>query len=130
MRDRRVYNKTFYANNRESIRIKNKLWREKYPWYDCWRNAHARCEDPRNKNFKRLNAAGIKCTLTREEVAILWKRDNGHLLNIPSIDRIDPSKNYVFSNCRFIEFLDNVLRRTNPGYDPKYNEPHVEGWTD
>lgn len=111
MKDRREKNKIWYANNKEACKVKNKLYREKFPWYDCWRNAHARCEDPRNKNFKHLNDAEIICTLTKEEVAILWKRDSAHLLNIPSIDRIDPKENYEFYNCRFVEFIDDVNRR-------------------
>lgn len=100
-----------YLKNKTAILARNKLYRQKFPWYDCWRNAHARCEDPRNKNFARLKCCGIICTLTKQEVSILWKRDNASSLNIPSIDRIDTKKNYEFSNCRFVEFIDNVNRR-------------------
>lgn len=104
-------NKSYYAENKEYYRQKNRAWREKYPWYDCWRNAHARCEDPRNKNYQRLSAAGIICTLTKEEVIFMWNRDNASSLIIASIDRIDATKNYELCNCRFFEFIDNVNRK-------------------
>lgn len=106
-----MYNKEYYHSHKEYFRQKNKDWRKRNPWYDCWRNAHARCKDPRNKNYNRLSTAGIICDLTKEQVVILWKRDNASSLNIPSIDRIDSKKNYTFDNCRFIEFIDNVHRR-------------------
>lgn len=110
----KVPTKEQYQINKDKYRQQNKAYRQKFPWYDCWRNAHARCEDPRNKNYNRLKAAGITCDLTKDQVAILWKRDNGASLIIPSIDRIEPKKNYTFDNCRFIEFIENVHRRTNP----------------
>lgn len=37
----------------------------------------------------------------------LWFRDNAFEMKSPSIDRIDPSKGYVKSNCRYLERSEN-----------------------
>ncbi len=70
-----------------------------------------RCNSPNDRRYKRYGGRGIKVELTKEELLFLWNRDRAHLLDIPSIDRIDPDKNYCLENCRFIEKKLNTRRR-------------------
>jgi len=46
--------------------------------------------------------------MTPNDFKDLWFRDRAYLLKKPSIDRIEEKKGYIKSNCRFIEFLDNI----------------------
>lgn len=121
------YSPENYRKNKESILASNKKFRIDNPWYDCWRNAHRRCTDPKNKNYFRMKTDGIICVLTKEEVIFMWTRDRGHLLKKPSIDRIDAKGHYEISNCRFIEFLDNVKRMHDPSFEL---QPAEMAWTD
>lgn len=59
----------------------------------------------RNWSFSKSRAHTRKMehTLTVADFKALWERDDAHLLEHPSIDRIDPNKGYVEGNCRFIE---------------------------
>lgn len=72
-----------------------------------WLNIHYRCENPNDKKYKYYGGKGIRVELTKYELNTLWNRDNANSLKQASIDRINSSKNYVYSNCRFIEMEDN-----------------------
>lgn len=80
-----------------------KRFRLKNPWYEMWRNAKARCEDPKHKSYKYCGAYGIKFLLTQHQVESLFNWHGGHWMKCPSLDRIDANKDYVFDNCRVIE---------------------------
>jgi hypothetical protein len=66
-----------------------------------------RCCLPNQKYYKK----GIKCFLTVDMLETFWVRDSAFLMEKPSIDRIDNSKDYTLENCRFIELDEN--RRNN-----------------
>lgn len=85
-----------------------------YKWMPILYGARCRCRNPRHRSYKRYGGRGIKCVLTKEEIACLWVRDGAEKLRRPSLDRIDNDGNYEFNNCRFIELSDNS-RRTH-GY--------------
>ena len=88
-----------------------KAFRLRNRWYRPLEYAKRRCTDPKHKEYHRYGGRGIVCTLTREEAIYIYKRDNGDLLERPSLDRIDPEGNYSFENCRFIEWIDNVTKK-------------------
>lgn len=100
-----------------------RVFRARYPWYDCWRNANRRCNDVNHKSYKYSGAKGIKFYLSREDAAHLWERDKAYLMERPSIDRIDATKHYTFDNCRFMEFLENIMR-------PHLEREEVTEWID
>jgi hypothetical protein len=78
-------------------------FRLKHPWYNLYVNAKQRCENPKAKSYKYCGGIGIKFRLTMHQVEILFNWHGGHWMKSPSLDRIDPSKDYVFDNCRVIE---------------------------
>ena len=83
---------------------------EERPWRRTLDRIKTRCTNPNEKSYKHYGGRGIKCLITAKELEFLWKRDNASKLKKPSIDRINNDGNYEFSNCRFIENLDNVKR--------------------
>ena len=62
-----------------------------------------RCEDLKHDKYKYYGGKGIKVRMTIEELEELWEACEADSLNHPSINRIDPSKDYTFQNCEFIE---------------------------
>lgn len=93
-------------------------FRMKNPWYDYWRDARRRCEDPEHKNYRYYGFKGITFDLTREQCAEIWERDRAHEMDVPSIDRIDEMGHYTFDNCRFIELELNLNLRWNKSVEP------------
>lgn len=85
-------------------------WSTTTPWYRFLHWARNRCRYPSSKMYHRYGGRGIKCLLTHQEVKILWERDKASKLKRPSLDRIDPDKNYEFENCRFIELEENIRK--------------------
>lgn len=90
----------------------------KKPWYVNWRCARRRCTDSNHKKYKWYGGKGIQFRLTQEECAALWERDKAAIMDRPELDRIDTNKDYELSNCRFIEKIDNLLRRLNAKPEP------------
>ena len=89
----------------------SKQYRKDKPWCRWWVGAYQRCTNPKHRSFYRYGGRGIKFYLTMEDLETLWYRDGAWKLNKPSLDRIDNDGDYKFSNCRFIELRDNILRR-------------------
>lgn len=77
--------------------------REKNPWIKTYGSILARC----NTHGRPYNKKGIKVAVTKEQIRDIWFRDKAYLMDKPSIDRIDPKKDYEYSNCRFIELRVN-----------------------
>ncbi len=103
------------------------IYRKLYRWFRPWEYAKRRCRDVNHTKYIYYGGRGIKCTLTREEVIKLYERDNGYLLDKPSIDRIDPDGDYCYDNCRFIELVDNIKRGSSRELEVK---PEPKEWTD
>lgn len=64
----------------------------------------------RHKKFisSRAPKKGIENKITTAELKELWERDSASKMKKPSVDRKDPNKGYVKSNCRFIEHAENA----------------------
>lgn len=103
--DKKEYNKK-YRQTKKAKEAKKRAtlkYHKKYPWAPNYSSMAQRCK--RNKYYK-----GIKVLMTREDVKLLWERDNACKMKYPTIDRINPKKDYIFSNCRFMEKIENSRR--------------------
>ncbi len=85
-------------------------YRKKYPWKQILLHIKSRCNNPNDKFYHRYGKRRIKCLITEEEIKKLWFRDKAWKLKKPSIDRKDNNGNYIYSNCRFIEMIDNCIK--------------------
>lgn len=93
----------------------------KYPLYAIYKDIKRRCYNPQRSNYKYYGGKGIKmCDEWRTHYSNFkkWALENGYTYNLSlpreerlSIDRIDPSKDYEPSNCRWIKFKENRQRR-------------------
>lgn len=82
-------------------------YHRKNPWYRALAGAKRRCNYPKDEGYRKYGGRGIKCLLTLGDVKYLWLRDCAHLMETPSIDRLDPGGHYELSNCRFLEHSEN-----------------------
>ena len=93
----------------------------KYPLYNIYKDIKRRCYNPKRSNYKFYGAKGIKLCdewLHSYKCFKEWALKNGYFYdkNLSreqrlSIDRIDPTKDYEPSNCRFIPLCENRKRR-------------------
>lgn len=83
---------------------KKKSWYQSLqPWERSYHSAYARCNYKSDSNYLKYGGKGIRLLMTKDEFKVLWERDNGERMKRPTIDRLDSKKDYVFSNCRFVE---------------------------
>ena len=75
---------------------------KRHPIYDIWTNMKDRCYNPNFKQFKDYGGRGITvCEEWQEFIPFMeWATKNGYKREL-QIDRIDNSKGYSPSNCRF-----------------------------
>jgi hypothetical protein len=87
-------------------------WHARNPWARFLIWARDRCA---REKRGRMNypALGIKCHLVMDDVRGAWIRDGASGMVQPSLDRIDPSGDYVRANIRFLEFAENRRRAGN-----------------
>jgi len=110
--------KDWYLKNKEELKIKRKQYIEKNRgkinktiqnlrtrcrWYQSYNNVYSRCNNPKNITYKNYGGKGIKCLMKPNDFKLLWFRDKAYLMKQPSIHRKNNRKNYIISNCRFIE---------------------------
>ena len=95
----------------EKGKSSEKRYLQNNPWMKSLIPARRRCNDPNFDSYPSYGGRGIKFLLTPKQGRELWVRDGAYLMDNPSIDRIDPSKDYAFDNCRFIELTHNIKRK-------------------
>ena len=90
-------------------------WHKRNPWNRHLDGARTRCKGRgKNGHYKKM---GIECHLNGADVRFLYIRDCADQFKEPSLDRIDPKKDYTRGNCRFMEFQENRMRAL-----------HGDGW--
>ena len=82
--------------------------------FNIWRDMIRRCENPKRQNYKWYGAKGI--TVCEEwhdfDTFVKWALSSGYKDNL-TIDRIDNSKNYEPSNCRWLNKKEQCRHRTS-----------------
>lgn len=85
-----------------------------------WNQIKARCHNPNAQDYQHYGARGVR--MCREwfgdsDQFVLWSLQNGYKYypdkvkgDQLSIDRIDPTKNYMPENCRWIPHRENCSR--------------------
>lgn len=97
--------------------------RTKLPWWSNYSNARWRCSNPRNKNYY---GKGIKFNLTLWQVGHLYYRDGADRMKRPSINRINSTGNYEFSNCNFLELSENSKSFLGKKHDQKFRNALIK----
>ena len=89
---------------------KQYLYKKRKPWVRFVEWARRRCADtdPEGPNYWHYAAKGIKCRITSRDLEEIWERDGAALMKRPSLDRIDPKKDYCRTNVRFVEWYMNI----------------------
>jgi hypothetical protein len=104
------YHKKYYKQHRKFMIKESTKWHKKtfkkYPWLKTFASIKRRVNH--SAHYKLYN---IKNFLTKDEIKFLWFRDKAVLMKKPSIDRIDGYGDYIFDNCRFIEYQENLSRK-------------------
>ena len=83
--------------------------------YETWCDMRKRCENPNSKSYKHYGAKGISvCDEWKADFTSFyhWAINNGYSDDL-TIDRIDSSKGYDPSNCRWITRKEQNRNRSN-----------------
>jgi len=97
-----IYRRPWEIKNRVKNKAKNKKWKKDHPWINSYNGARGRC-----KKDSIYGKKGIRFFMALQDFKTLWFRDKAYNLKKPSIHRKDSKKNYVISNCKFIELREN-----------------------
>lgn len=74
------------------------------PWTKVRSRIYTRCFHDKSSSYY----GRVKANISIAQIKRLWFRDEAYKMARPSIDRIDPRKDYTFDNCRFIELAENL----------------------
>lgn len=89
--------------------------------YGVWEQMRSRCNNANNPRYSCYGGKGITVCKEWDDYAVFreWAYKNGYKPAIngtkrgdrPSIDRINPDKGYMPSNCRWLSVSDNIRKR-------------------
>ena len=110
--------------------------RRKSKLYIIWIGMKQRCNNPNNTNYKNYGAKGIRVCKEWDKsfdnfynwaLSIKYKENKNIKL---TIDRIDNTKGYYPSNCRFLTLKEQQNNRTNNHLITYKGETHtVSQWS-
>jgi hypothetical protein len=103
----RIWYKSLSDSKKKERYEKTKEYFVKYPWLKSYYAARDRVF---NNNPIHYRYHGIEFSMTKDDFRELWFRDKADEMDCPSIDRIDTSKGYIKTNCRFMEKRLNIGR--------------------
>lgn len=95
--------------------------------YSVYSQMIARCYNPKATSYPCYGAKGIKVCddwRTSFESFVNWSLQNGYNDSL-SIDRINNSKGYCPSNCRWIPLSEQFINRTNNVFYTHNGETHT-----
>lgn len=94
--------------------------------YSLYSSMVARCNNPKSISYKSYGAKGIKvCTeWLNYSCFYKWAKNNGYKDGL-SIDRIDNTKGYNPSNCRWIPLCEQYKNKTNNVRFTHNEETHI-----
>lgn len=86
---------------------KQESYKARNPWVRFLSLARYRVSgrDPRYDAWE-----GLECSITAEDLRMMWERDRAAEMEKPSLDRKDARLGYTRDNCRFIEHDLNSRR--------------------
>lgn len=95
--------------------------------YTIYRNMKQRCHNPNHTSFDNYGGKGVKvCQEWRDSPSafISWALSNGYTDEL-TIDRVDATKGYEPSNCRWISLSENsaIPHRGRTGNNGNGNTP-------
>ena len=103
---KRLYMKEYHKVHRDKYLSYKKEWDSNLRgWEKTFYSILSRCTGKSHKYFKK----GIRCLITKGELKKMWFRDKAYLMEKPSADRLDPSKDYSFDNCQYLEHKVNSV---------------------
>jgi len=110
-KEKLCYNKKKYRKkNKEKLKLYRKNQRAKYPWKSSYVHVKERCENKKHHMYHRYGGRGIKFLMTVDDFKELWIRDKAYSMDRPSIDRKNNDGNYEYSNCQYIEMIENSTK--------------------
>ena len=101
---------------------------KRQPWHISYVNIGQRCNNPNHPKYKFYGAKNIRRSITSSELKRMWYRDKAFLMKSPSVDRIDPTKDYSYDNCRYLEMEENraLAKKPKATKKPKPNPAELE----
>ena len=88
--------------------------------YRIWRAMKRRCDDPSNRSLRWYK--GIKYDVKWHTFEGFWEDMQDNYENGLTLDRIDPTKDYFKSNCRWADMKAQARNRRDNVWIPYENE--------
>lgn len=94
--------------------------------YNSWRAMKYRCNNPNASDYKYYGGKGIKITPEWDSFKgfAAFAVASGYEEGL-TIDRVDPTKDYCPSNCRWISRVENVTRSNRSRLKPRKDAAHT-----